>query len=228
VRIPFIIVHLLLISTPSNLPLNFSINIIYIIGRTTVNSAGRVVSAGKSKASKKTLADRGAWGCLIDNQVRADYEAQLGQVMRTLVLDGSLWNINSWSGRIKNELKVTDRYRGTQRMVLSISEDPQEESKPISGFRFCFLSDVVDRCKIFKVSFGASDSEHKQLHSKLIFAGFKRVKGPSKGESRNASKDVIDSFEYIYVHPLFDVNKPELVRKIVGGSVGSKWSYDSL
>jgi len=188
-----------------------------------------VVSASQSKGSKKTLAARGPWGCLIDNEVRADYEAQLGQVMRTLVLDEDLWNINKWSGRIKNELKVTDRYRGTQRMVLSISEDPQEESKPISGFRFSYLSDVVDRCKIFNISFGASNqSDHRQLHTKLIVAGFERVKGPSMGESRNASKAVIDTFEYIYVHPLFDVNKPELVRKIVGGSVGSKWSYDSL
>jgi len=194
-----------------------------------VNSKGKVVSASQSKGSKKTLAARGPWGALIDNQVRADYEAQLGQVMRTLVLDGSLWNINSWHGRIKNELKVTDRHRGTQRMVLSISEDPQEESKPISGFQFSYLSDVVDRCKIFNVLFGASNqTDHRQLHSKLIFAGFKRVKGPSIAECRGASKDVIDSFEYIYVHPLFDVNKPELVRKIVGGNVGSKWSYDSL
>ena len=148
--------------------------------------------------------------------------------MRTLVLDEDLWNINKWSGRIKNELKVTDRYRGTQRMVLSISKDPQEESKPISGFRFCYLSDVVDRCKIFKVEFGGSESEHKQLHTKLLHSGFKRVKGPSMGESRNAAKDVIDSFEYIYVHPFFDVNKPELIRKIVSSNLASQWSYDSL
>jgi len=191
-----------------------------------------VVSAGKSKALKKTLADRGAWGFLIDHEVRADNEAQLGQVMRTLVLDGSLWNINSWNGRIKNEktfIPPTRTYpKGRHEMVLGISEDPQEESKPISGFRFCFLSDIVDRCKIFNVSFGGSQSDHKQLHNKLILAGFKRVKGPSVSESRGASRDVIDTFEYIYVHPLFDVNKPDLIRKIVSKSLGSKWSYDSL
>ena len=125
-------------------------------------------------------------------------------------------------------MKVTDRARGTQRMVLSVSKDPQEESKPISGFRFCYLSDIVDRCKIFNVLFGSSKrSLHQQLHNKLANVGFKRVKGPTKGESRNASKnDVIDSFEYIYVHPLFDVNKPELIRKIIGNK--AEWSYDSL
>jgi len=184
-----------------------------------------VVSASRSKAQKKTLASRGAWGALVDHQVRADQEAQLGQVMRTLVLEKRLKHIISWNGRIKNELKVTDRARGTQRMVVCVSKDPEEESKPISGFRFRNLSDVVDRCKLFKVGFGGSASDHNKLHTRLNDIGFKRVKGPTEGESRNASKDVIDSFEYIYVHPLFDVSKPELIRKIVHGA---KWSYDSL
>jgi hypothetical protein len=145
--------------------------------------------------------------------------------MRILVNDKRLTHIISWTGRIKNEMKVTDRQRGTQRMVLSVSRDPQEESKPISGFRFCYLSDIVDRCKIFNVLFGSSKSLHQQLHNKLINVGFKRVKGPSVSESRGASRDVIDSFEYIYVHPLFDINKPELIRKII---LGAEWSYDSL
>lgn len=189
-----------------------------------MNNKGKTVCKARSIAAKK----KKPCGVLIDHQARVDSEAQLGQVMRTLVLDKSLWHINSWSGRIKNELKVTDQLRGTQRMVLSISEDPQEESKPISGFSFRVLSDVVDRCKIFKVSFGGSNGVHSQLHAKLSEAGFKRVKGPSRRDTYGASKDVRDSFEYIYVHPLFDVNKPKLIRKIVGGSLDSKWSYDSL
>jgi len=193
-----------------------------------------VVSASRSKAQKTTLAARGPWGFNIDNQVRADYEAQLGQVMRTLVLDEDLWNINKWSGRVTYRMTFIPpaecgwrHPNGRHEMAWSITKDPQE-GKPISGFRFCYLSDIVDRCKIFNVSFRGKRSLHKQLHNKLILTGFKRVKGPSRKDYIGASKDVIDTFEYIYVHPLFDANKPELVRKIVGGSVGSKWSYDSL
>ena len=182
-----------------------------------------------SRLGKKKLA-RGAFGFFIDHEERAKHGGQLGQVMRTLVLDEDLQHIISWSGRIKNEwTHMPSRRRPDHHeMVLSISEDPQEESKPISGFRFCHLSDIVDRCKIFKVALGASQSDHKQLHGRLQKVGFKRVKGPSPRDTYGASKDVIDSFEYIYVHPLFDINKPELVRKIVGGSLDSKWSYDSL
>jgi len=146
--------------------------------------------------------------------------------------DQDLEHIEPWKGRIKNEMKVTDKRRNRRRMVMSVTKDPQE-GKPIIGVRFAVISDVLDRLKTSGIVFGKTKKKksiYAHLHTRMTNCGFKQVEGPSKRDVQIASStpEVMDSFEYIYVHPLFDVNKPELIRKIVNKSVDSNWSYDSL
>jgi len=201
-------------------------------GPTTTNSKGQTICAKRSTSAKNALA-RGAWGVILRHEMKAKHGRQLGQLMCEFATDEDLEHIEPWKGRIKNEMKVTDKRRNRRRMVMSVSKDPQDESKPIIGVRFAVISDVLDRLKTSGIVFGKlknNKSIYAQLHTRMTDCGFKKVEGPSKRDVQIASStpEVMDSFEYIYVHPLFDVNKPELIRKIVQNSVDSQWSYDSL